>query len=122
MLNEYQERETMGGQKKDLFPYPLKLLHRYISKDILLLYLSHAIILFSSVHEIASIEFFPSPHRLAPKENMSSSVRDVRRGEGVEGRFVSIAKDGTLSVWNNNLTLNKVTSVRILIPVVIMVK
>lgn len=30
MLNEYQERETMGKQKKDLFPDPLKLLQRLV--------------------------------------------------------------------------------------------
>ena len=68
----------------------------------------------SSVHEIASIEFLPSSHRhsLNDKDNcMSSSHGPVQRNEGVEGRFVSIAKDGTLSLWNNNLTLNKVITV-----------
>ena len=37
MLNEYQERETMGGQRKDMFPYPLKILQRSISYYVLIL-------------------------------------------------------------------------------------
>lgn len=59
------------------------------------------------MHEIASIGFLPSAYR----QGLSSKEHDthgVRRNESVEGRFVSLAKDGTLTVWNNNLTIHKV--------------
>ena len=41
----------------------------------------------------------------------SGEREEMQRSEGVEGRFVTIARDGTLSVWNNNLSLNKMIAV-----------
>ena len=63
----------------------------------------------SSVHEIASIGFLPSAHRQLHCTSAKDEERPkaAQRSEGVEGRYISVAKDGTLSVWNNNLSLHK---------------
>ena len=62
------------------------------------------------MHEITSIGFMPTTsHRHIESASCSDeSSEQERRKEGVEGRFITIAKDGTMCVWNNNLSLHKV--------------
>ncbi len=56
-------------------------------------------LVFSTVREVTKITFLPTT---------------VRRGDkGVDGRYVTIGRDGTVTLWNKNLTLHKVMMVKI---------
>lgn len=73
-----------------------------------------ALLICSSVHEISNIAFLPSTHRQTHadgKDTLKNQAQERRQNEVVEGRFISISKDGTLTLWNNNLTLHKVITV-----------
>lgn len=61
------------------------------------------------MHEITSIGFIPTTsHYHIEGTSCSHNAEGSRRKEGVEGRFITVSKDGTMCVWSNNLTLQKV--------------
>ncbi len=105
MLLEYQEKDTMMGEQIPPFPFPLKKLPKYMFQQGV------------CIIGIMSLSLH-SPHK-NPLSRITAMTNVVRGGGGSykngedpkEGNIVTVSKDGLVSFWKSNLTLNRTVQV-----------